>query len=511
MEQSAYYKKLYQLSRKLHILTSVEQMHEVMRVAAEFTSAQNGCIVSLDEFQEVKSAFALQAENAEIIWQPLIDRGLVGFALHSGRLVNVRDIANDARWTNVEGVIQEGSAIAIPLVYYEHVIAVLMLLHSDIDHFQPHYLEVLTEIAEIAGYAIGRSLAEEKATDWQENTIIPLMISDLDGKIIHVSQGVLMLSGYAKEELIGRSVSEINRANRELFQSGSLYNLPSGEVRIVRTVIQRADFELLPVVVWMNRTHIAGKAAILYVAFDNSSELEVERMRRDLSAMVYHDLRGPLQSIKIVMKQFEKKFADQNDQIVSVLLESGTRSTEQLQRMIDGLLDIQRFEQGNSITNTSIQSLYDVLQDTIKLVRPLANEVDMNLNLHFSAELPSINFDADMIQRVVINLIENAIKYTPAGGDINLNVSLKDDETVLVSINDSGPGIPKDMLASIFEKFSRIKHKNAPKGVGLGLAFCRLAVEAHGGKIWVESEDGQGSQFKFTLPLVTDDESEKVS
>lgn len=511
MEPSAHLKKLYQFSRKLHELTSIAQMHEIMRVSAELTTAQNGCIIALDEFREVKSAFALHAENAEIIWQPLIDRGLLGFALHSVRPVHIRDIANDARWVHIEGVIQQGSAIALPIVYHDSVISVLMLLHNEVDHFQPDSLETLNEITELGGYALGRSLAEERATDWQENTVIPLMMSDLDGKIIHVSQGVQMLTGYTKAELLGKKVSDINRANREMFEAGSLYNIQSGDVRIVRTVVQRSDYELLPVIVWMNRTYISGKSAILYVAFDNSAELEVERMRRDLSAMVYHDLRGPLQSIKIVMKQFEKKFADQDDRIVSVLLESGTQSTLQLQRMIDSLLDIQRFEQGNTITNTSIQALEGVLKSAISLVQPMANEADMNLKLNIKSELPQIEFDPDMIQRVVVNLIENAIKYTPEGGDIALNLLLRDEQTVLISIDDSGPGIPEDMLTSIFDKFSRVKYKGAPKGVGLGLAFCRLAVEAHGGEIWVESQQGQGSQFKFTLPLVTNDESEPVS
>jgi signal transduction histidine kinase len=115
-----------------------------------------------------------------------------------------------------------------------------------------------------------------------------------------------------------------------------------------------------------------------------------------------------------------------------------------------------------------------------------------------------------MILRVVTNLIENAVKYTPHGGFIKLGAEVQDN-MVRVSVADSGPGIPQNMQNQIFDKFSRIKYNGAPKGVGLGLAFCRLAVEAHGGRIWVESEPGHGSNFVFSLPLDARMEQAKVS
>jgi len=112
-----------------------------------------------------------------------------------------------------------------------------------------------------------------------------------------------------------------------------------------------------------------------------------------------------------------------------------------------------------------------------------------------------------MIQRVIINLMENAVKYSPNGGEITLG-ALQRDNQVCISVKDSGPGIPKNMQNRIFDKFSRVKYSDVPKGVGLGLAFCRLAIEAHGGKIWVESEPGQGSTFWFALPLETQKQRE---
>jgi signal transduction histidine kinase len=114
--------------------------------------------------------------------------------------------------------------------------------------------------------------------------------------------------------------------------------------------------------------------------------------------------------------------------------------------------------------------------------------------------LPSVLADHDMIRRVVTNLLENASKYSPQGSKIEIGARQKDDQ-ILVWVEDNGPGIPASEHERIFNKFTRLKTENAPKGLGLGLAYCRLALHAHGGKIWVDSEVGVGSRFTFSLPI----------
>ncbi len=106
-----------------------------------------------------------------------------------------------------------------------------------------------------------------------------------------------------------------------------------------------------------------------------------------------------------------------------------------------------------------------------------------------------------MIRRVISNLLDNAVKYTPSGGNIRLTAESKE-QAVLFSVADSGPGIPTEERHRIFDKYSRIERVGAPKGLGLGLAFCRLAVKAHGGRIWVDSPAEGGAVFRFTLPQV---------
>ncbi len=141
-----------------------------------------------------------------------------------------------------------------------------------------------------------------------------------------------------------------------------------------------------------------------------------------------------------------------------------------------------------------------LITDAVEEVLPVAEAKGHLLKFHLDPDLPDIEMDLEMIRRVVINLLENAIKYTPAAGSIQLSVENKGDR-VQVSVRDSGMGIAETDRQRIFEKFARIQQDGRPKGLGLGLAFCRLAVEAHDGTIWVESAEGKGSTFTFTLPI----------
>jgi signal transduction histidine kinase len=141
-----------------------------------------------------------------------------------------------------------------------------------------------------------------------------------------------------------------------------------------------------------------------------------------------------------------------------------------------------------------------MFQEAVDIVRPVAADYDMAIVTEISDSLPPVTVDNDMILRVVTNLLENAVKYTGQDGTITLKAFANERE-VVIAIRDSGPGIPYHMQKQIFDKFTRVKYKDAPKGIGLGLAFCKLAIEAHGGQIWVESEPGRGAEFLFTLPL----------
>jgi len=141
----------------------------------------------------------------------------------------------------------------------------------------------------------------------------------------------------------------------------------------------------------------------------------------------------------------------------------------------------------------------DLARDCVDVIRSLAEGKNQPITAVIADALPLVSADYDMIRRVFINLLENAVKFTPNGGEIEVGCAARGSD-VCFWVQDTGPGIPAESRDKIFEKYSRLQMDRYPKGIGLGLAFCRLAVLAHGGKIWVESTAGTGSRFIFTLP-----------
>jgi signal transduction histidine kinase len=179
---------------------------------------------------------------------------------------------------------------------------------------------------------------------------------------------------------------------------------------------------------------------------------------------------------------------------------------ERMQRLVDSLLDISRMESGETELALEPVNLAQLIQSAVSRVSSTLQSRSIASSVFMPAHLPPVEIDLDMIDRVIINLLDNAIKFTPSGGQIS--VAAEPCAThVAVSITDTGCGIPPEQRPYIFERFSRGDGRGAsdgarPRGFGLGLTFCKLAIEAHGGRIWVEDgDDGVGCKCIFTLPL----------
>ncbi len=193
-------------------------------------------------------------------------------------------------------------------------------------------------------------------------------------------------------------------------------------------------------------------------------------------------------------------FPAETDDTVHSLLTIATRSTDRIQRLTNSLLDINRLEAGQSIGNRQPLNTAELVREVADTVLPNVDNKDLTLTWEVTPEIPEVFADADMLRRVLINLLENAIKFTPAEGKIHISAR-RDGDFVEICVSDTGPGIPPADQERIFQKFTRLVSKDGPRGLGLGLAYCRLAVLGHGGEIWVESHPGKGSEFKFTMPI----------
>jgi signal transduction histidine kinase len=217
--------------------------------------------------------------------------------------------------------------------------------------------------------------------------------------------------------------------------------------------------------------------------------------------MIYHDLRSPLANIVSSLDVLNTMVDfDKEDPTVYSLVDIAVRSTKRIQRLTHSMLDINRLEAGQPVIDKNPASLKSLLEESIDAHKPIIQNKKLEVILDIPEKTPTVFINWDMIQRVAINLIENALKYTPPNGLIKIGTK-QSTNNVRVWVQDSGPGIPEKYRQSIFDKYTRLHGKGDGKGYGLGLAYCRLAVEGHGGKIWAENKPGGGSIFTFTLPI----------
>jgi signal transduction histidine kinase len=164
------------------------------------------------------------------------------------------------------------------------------------------------------------------------------------------------------------------------------------------------------------------------------------------------------------------------------------------------LLDINRLEAPSSILESNWEEAPSLIAEAVDVIQPNVDGKRLILQVNIAPDLPKLWVDRDMIVRVLINLLDNAVKYTANEKLIQVDVVLQP-EAIQFSVKDDGPGIPESEKDAVFDKFYRLKTEHKKTGFGLGLAFCKLAIEAHNGRIWAESKLGEGSCFLFQLPL----------
>jgi signal transduction histidine kinase len=201
---------------------------------------------------------------------------------------------------------------------------------------------------------------------------------------------------------------------------------------------------------------------------------------------------------------------DSNDESLRSILAIASHSTARVQRLVSSLLDLNRLEAGQPVVDQKLTDPQALIEQAARDTAPAVEGRRQHLTTSLPANLSPLWVDPDMARRVFTNLIENAVKFTPTEGHIEVGART-DGEWLELWVKDNGPGIPVDDQDRIFEKFTRLRGKDRPAGLGVGLAFCRLAVLGHGGRIWVKSQPGEGTQFHFTLPLATETQIARAS
>lgn len=226
---------------------------------------------------------------------------------------------------------------------------------------------------------------------------------------------------------------------------------------------------------------------------------ETERARRDLIAAVSHDLRTPLASLRALAEALDDGVVDDPEGIRRYL-RLMTGETERLNMLIDDLFELARLESGALRLDRTPSPVQDLISEALERMTAQAGRKGLQLAGEVVGDPPPVLIDGQQVTRVLLNLVQNAIRHTPADGSVTLRAARAEDG-VLVEVRDTGEGIGADDLPRVFDRFYRgDPARTREAGAGLGLAIARGIVEAHGGRIWVESSPGQGTRFAFTLP-----------
>lgn len=232
---------------------------------------------------------------------------------------------------------------------------------------------------------------------------------------------------------------------------------------------------------------------------DNLRKLqELELLRDGLTHMVIHDLRSPLTSIMMALELLSPAVADKLDPQKLKFLKTAESGAQIMADMIVGLLDVSRLEAGEMPVQRKVCDLAGVVQRVVEQLQLSTN--GRVLKFESTAGPATIEVDEELLRRVITNLIRNALKFAPMDGLVQVGVT-RESDAIKVTVTDNGPGIAPEMHKRIFEKFGQGAGNHARIGTGLGLTFCKLAVEAHGGQIGVTSAVAQGSTFWFTVPV----------
>jgi two-component system, NtrC family, sensor histidine kinase KinB len=512
------------LAESAAVITASLNLEEVLvRILEQICTALQVPAVSLaliePEKEELvfKAAIGWQTDPSVAIRVPL-GKGICGWAAKEGRGMVVEDVRKEARYdpeTETRTGLEVKSIACAPIRSKSQVIGVLEAITTSEERFDADALFVLTGIGSLAGTAIRHAqlfeslqAAHQRYQELFEDSIDPILITKWDGHILEANRPAVRSMGEDYQSLLDRNIGELHDVN-EIKLGAKYENLKAGDTISYESVLHSSHGEDTPIQVYVCQVYIDGVSHLQWILRDISERKNLDTLREDLLSMIYHDLRSPLGNVVSSLDTATSMFGEELDPNLNSLLGIAMRSAQRIDRLTTSLLDIHRLEAGQPIVNPEGFSFPQLVTDTLESVDPLLKARKQEVLVELPEDLPIILGNADMIQRVLINLLENASKYLPLEGKITLGGN-REDGYLHLYVQDNGPGIPETEREHIFDKYIRLSSEDIARGFGLGLYYCRLAIEAHGGKIWVESIQGSGAKFNFTLPVISDHNLESV-
>lgn len=524
---------LGRVGRELSAEFDLERLFDIiLQSALNFTNTKRGGVLLLNEQTNQLELKMSEGYSLDFPEEPALV-GIVGRVARTKQVQNVPDVRLDADYHELANG-NTRSQLSVPMLHNERLLGIINVESEHVGAFSENDQAFISQLADQAAIALQSALLFSAATQERDrlDTVLDsvgeaILMIQSDGRTLLANEVIKTFTGTPLNKIIGvhfselpdivqtvlgENVGEVTPLNK--IWSGKHHSWPINDTYKVQTpnlerVLNRGIFP-----VGRESEHTQG---IVIVLRDITEEIRIREERELINETLVHDLRSPTSAALGALDIIESVIPDdENKDILSQSLNVAQRSTQRVLRLITTLLDISRLETGSLELILDYVSLVELVDDILPELIYQANRAGIIINNTLSDSLPFIWADADKLKRVIINLLDNAIKFTPEGGQVGISASLHGDEELLIQIYDTGPGIPVEYREKIFERFVQAPGIHGRRrGSGLGLTFCQLTVNAHGGKIWVDErlqdEHPQGgSIFKLTLPLEGPPPDEKL-
>lgn len=443
------------------------------------------------------------------------NHGIGGWVMEHGQPALVQDTSSDPRFfrqADERTGHDTRAIICAPLQVKGEVLGTIQAINPRQGTFTEEDLQLWVNLANLASSALANAqqfartqAAEERYLSLFEDSVNPILLTNLDGIVVEANRRAFEFLRYERDELVGLPILSLlsDRATGAHDGIPTLEQINTESVDQFVANLATKSQQSIPVEGYVKRTLSGDSEVLQWIYRDISQQVELEEMRTDLTAMLVHDLQSPLGNIISSLELLRYELPADTDPVLDSIVDIAARSSRRLQTLIRSLLDITHLEAGHPITDAGYVDLLDLIDEAREVILPALERRRVKLIVDTPEDTPQLFVDGDMIGRVLINLLDNASKHTPESRQVIVAARpypSEDDQLLWITVSDQGQGIPAEFREAIFEKFRRLQGPHAPKGMGLGLAFCRLAVEAHGGKIWVDDAPGGGARFNFTLP-----------
>jgi K+-sensing histidine kinase KdpD len=529
------------IGRELTATMNLQTIADLMlKYTMEATGATTGAIVLLNEKRDGLELAAHHGyPSGAFSSLETLAQGITGQVIQTGKAVNCDDVRRSDAYIPLTTATH--SQLSVPIVRRGDTLGAITLESEESGIFTEEACNFVEQLANQVVIAVDNARLFQRATEARDRmqAILDTMaeaivLIDRWGNIALANPRVGLIN-LDSRQLIGQNI--IDLLDREDSNLSECMGFASDQearnlIKLLRTPGYPVEPGLLSYslqkgnkMVYVHRQIIQVRdedgdiVGMLLVFYNETEQHELEQARENFSRMIVHDLRSPLTAVTSSVMLLTEIIPPESEfgTVVEKTANASQRAIRKLLNRVDSLLDISRMQSGHMALEVEPVALEKLVDNVCAELGPLANDLGVSLIPRF-ADKRLLNIDPDKIERVLLNLVDNALKFSPRDSEIVIQArSYANGDMVRVDVVDRGPGVPEIYRKSIFDSFVQIKEqRRTRRGSGLGLTFCKLAIEAHGGRIWIEENPNGGSIFSFTVrpfetPNSTLDEPNQMS